>query len=900
MATSLHSPFAEAADQPLSPQTSGKAADASGDTVLSRLPNGLTVLIKQDERFPLVSLRLYVHAGSAYEKAGQEGISHMLEHMVFKGTAKRPKGAVATDVEKTGGYLNAATSFDYTVYLTDMTAEHWKTGLDVLKDMAFHPSLDPEELEAEKDVVVAELKRGEDQPGQRLFRISQRASLQGSPYAHPIIGYEQSVRGLTSEGMRSYIESLYQPQSMLLVVCGKVSPDEVLAEAGKLFGDLRNQHAVSPPEKLKAVFAPKGFTAIVEKGPWKKAHLLLSLPVPGSGDLRSAQLDVLAQLLGGDASSRFYRNYKYSKRLVDSISVSNYSFERLGMFIIQAGLDEEKLPAFWEALSKDLAGLSALSFTKEELERAKLNIEDDLFRSKETISGYASKLGYFAFFADGERGEENYLRLVRDTDQKQLSELLAELFSPEKLSLAVLVPEKAEAPHLAKASGKEAVSDKTPSDAEAAWQNWFAATLSSAWKSPPLPKNKTRAVAGSSTPEVIDLGNNRTLILIPDATLPYTAANMSFSGGNSLLPEDDQGLAAFTASLLTKGTKKLSATAMEDFLSDRAASLSASAGQHAFSVSMNAPARFTDDMFELLQACLVTPAMKEEEAARVRDSQTAAIVAREDQPLGLAFRRLFPFLFEKHPYGYLQLGEKERVASFTAREAKAFWREQTLQPWVLSVCGVYDKERILQAVKKLPVPAKSANFVLPPPWGSEKALDLKLPGRNQAHLLMLFPTVGYGNKDEAGLELLENILSGQSGLLFRDLRDEQGLGYSVTAFSWKSAQAGALIFYIGTEPDKLTQAEEGFRKVIGQLHANPLPEAELERGKNQIAGDYYRSHQSLASRSSEAASLAILNRPLDAARKLVDDAGKVRAETLQQLARKYIQPDKAYWIKVLP
>ena len=136
--------------------------------------------------------------------------------------------------------------------------------------------------------------------------------------------------------------------------------------------------------------------------------------------------------------------------------------------------------------------------------------------------------------------------------------------------------------------------------------------------------------------------------------------------------------------------------------------------------------------------------------------------------------------------------------------------------------------------------------------------------------------------------------------MFRDLRDKQSLGYSVTAFPWKSAKAGALIFYICTEPGKLAQAEAGFRTVIKELQNELLPAEELERGKNQIRGDYYRDHQSLASRSSEAAALTILGLPLDYARNMVDKAQAVDAKAIQALARKYLQPDKAYTVVVKP
>ena len=873
-----------------------------------RLENGLTILVVQDKRFPLVSLRLYVHAGSAFEEPFEAGISHFLEHMVFKGTERRPKGQVAADIEQTGGYLNAATSFDYTVYLTDMTRDHWKTGMDVLRDMAFNPTLDPEELLSERDVILAELKRGEDNPGQRLFRMTQQAALRGTPYANPIIGFEETIRNINSDMMRDYIARFYQPQSMLLLICGDVEPDEAIAEAKRLFGDLENTRPIVPPSNLERDVQSKGFTATVEKGPWNKVHLALALPAPALADVRAAQLDVLAQVLGGDATSRFYRTYKYDKRLVDSISIGNFSFERLGLIYIHAVMDAEKLVPFWESFSADLSRLAQTTFSEEELNRAKLNLEDDLFRSKETLGGLTSKIGYFAFLGGGELAEENYLRLIRDANQAILLDLIASFFAPERLSMSVLLPESAvlaELLHTEPARAPAQEKDEQAGGTEA-WENWLAGVLANNWPAQAMEQHATtragraggKGAAGQV--ESIDLGNGRTLVLIPDTTLPYTAMNLIFTGGDTLLSEKDQGLAAFTASLLTKGTTNRSATGIEDYLSDRAASMAAAAGRQTFSLSTNAPARFTGDMFALLDETLRSAAFKDEEAERVRVSQISAITMREDQPTGLAFRRIFPFLFRNHPYGFLQLGEKDRVARFTVGEAREFWKKQIGQPWVLAVCGAFDREAILAAAQKLPLPAEKGVRPGPPDWSDERLLRLTLPSRNQSHLFMLFPTVGFGHKDEPGLNLMQNILAGQSGLLFRDLRDEQGLAYTVTAIPWRAEEAGAIIFYIGTEPGKMQQAEEGFRRVIADLWENKLPEEDLERGKNRMQGDYFRAHQSLASRSAEAATLTVLGRPLDATRTLIEQARSVDARALRELARTYLDPDRAYIVKVEP
>ena len=151
----------------------------AAEPVVTTLPNGLTVLVQEDTRFPLASLRLYVRAGSAYETPEQAGISHLLEHMVFKGTANRAPGQVASDVEGAGGALNAATSFDYTVFYTDMPADQWRLGMDVLHDMVFNASIDPEELAREKQVVLAELKRNEDTPESLLFKAGPTPDVAG-------------------------------------------------------------------------------------------------------------------------------------------------------------------------------------------------------------------------------------------------------------------------------------------------------------------------------------------------------------------------------------------------------------------------------------------------------------------------------------------------------------------------------------------------------------------------------------------------------------------------------------------------------------------------------------------------------------------------------------------------
>lgn len=855
-------------------------AALAADATMYRLPNGLTVMLQDDKRFPLVSMRLYVHAGSAYETPKEAGISHLLEHMVFQGTTTRGTGDISKEIEAMGGYLNAATSFDYTVYITDLPSENWRTGLDVLKDMAFNASVDAKALESEKEVVIAELKRGEDSPSNKLFQQLQTSTLAATPYKHPIIGYEDVIRSITREDILDYVARHYQPQSMLLLVVGDIDDKAMRAEIEKLYGGLKNTRGYAVPEAVSIASLPQNSPVIhIERGHWNKIYMGMAFPVVGQRDAQTVQIDVLVSLLGGGKTSYLYRKYKYDLQLVDSISMSNYSFERIGLLYLTAVLDEDKFPAFWAELNKDLANADNISFTQEELERIKINTENDLFRSKETLSGLASKLGYFTFFDQGEHGEANYLFALQQTTLEELKGKMSGILDRERMSVAILTPENAP-------KGLNETSVRK--------------TLDKSWPAVKTAQKKEKAKASVEGPEIINIGKGRTLILQADNTLPYISGSLMFTGGDALLDEQVQGLASVTASVLTKGTADLNATEVEDYLADRASSLGTGAGRQSFSLSFTCPERFSGDIFSLLQDTMTRPAFRSEEFNRVKQNQVSAIKSSEDQPLGLAFRHLFPFLFGQHSYGYLQLGTIEEVDKFKVEQAIAYWNIQKEQPWVLSICGNFDREAVIAAAKRLPSPRGRQLSIDAPEWGKEKELIMHLPGRQQSHVLLVFPTAEIGSDDAPALNLLQSVLSGMSGILFTELRDKQGLGYTVTAMPWVSQKAGMLIFYIGTEPDKVEQAKKGFVDVVNSVLANPLPGDMLERGKSGIRGDYYRGMQSLGARSGEAATLFTLGLPLDSSRKEIEQVAKITPEQLQKIAIKYLDLNKAYWVEVQP
>ena len=847
----------------------------SNNELLTRLPNGLTVYIIRDTRFPLALTRLYVHTGSSNEHLDQAGISHVLEHMVFKGTDHRPKGKVAQDVEALGGYLNAATSFDKTWYLTDMPSSHWKMGMDVVYDMAFKASLDANELESEKDVVISELQGGDDNPNHKLYEDLQTATLKHSVYGRPVIGFEKQIRNLTSQSLREYRDYWYQPQNMDLLVAGDIEPEKVLAYAQTLFGEMKNTTDLASPAPVDLSSAPDEQIVSIRRGPWKKVYLGIAFPAPSFRDLRSVDLDVLCYLLGGDATSRFFKKYKYDAQLVDDISVNNMSLMRGGLLSVTVELTEDKVAAFWDAFTKDLATMKADDFTSESIKRAVLNIEDSLNRAGETLNSLVSWKSTVQFTLGGAAGEENLRNRLESVHPALLDQSIRDWFDPQRARVRVLAPDAAVLPD-------------------------FAEILQANWSG----TKRHDTAAGNymeGEKETVSLENGCTLILLPDTHAPYVSLNMTSSGGNSLLDTKKQGLAHLTAALLRDGCGDMNKEAVETYLAARASSMDFVTGKQIFLVKMEGPSQYTEDLLHLLDQTLASPQFDAKELDRERIEMKGDLRRRADNALATLFSSLWPRLYPNHCYGFDDLGTEALLDTYTVSDVRQFWAQQREEPWVLAVCGSFERDRILAFAKKHAATKKIARQrVAIPNLGAEKRFDWQFPGRVQAHVVKLFPTVAQNHEDAPALMLLSSVLSGQSGLLFSSMRDKEGLGYTVTSFVRFHPEAGSLIFYIGTVKEKIELAEQGFVRVIHDITEKPLAADLLKAGVNRMMGAYVRGTQSLASRADEAAQDAILGYPPQFRKVLLERAAQLTPADLLRVARKYLQLPKAYTAVLQP
>lgn len=337
-------------------------------------------------------------------------------------------------------------------------------------------------------------------------------------------------------------------------------------------------------------------------------------------------------------------------------------------------------------------------------------------------------------------------------------------------------------------------------------------------------------------------------------------------------------------------------------LSERAARMDAVAGRDQFALTAKFPSEFQTDVFRLLQEILTEASFPQEETARVVEETKAVIAQRSDQPMGYLSREVFPFLFQNHPYGFYHLGLPEELEEFDSSSLRSFWQRQRCQPWVLSVCGNGDFSAIEQWARNWAEISQLPSNVeyLEPEWNERKDLTLGLSQRRQAHVLIAFPVSGLFSEVYPQMSLWSRVLSGQGGILFRELRDRQGLGYAVAPLFWAAPNCGFLGFYIGTYPEKIEQAEEGFRHIVEHLAHNGVEAEELRRAKNIYRADYYRQRQPLMSRSAETSEMLAYGLPLDYKKKTAERVAGLENSGMLEAAKRCFRWDRAYRIVLKP
>ncbi|MBI5888562.1 MAG: insulinase family protein [Deltaproteobacteria bacterium] len=854
-----------------------QAAVQKGGAYKTKLPNGLTVIIEENPSAPVVAIETWVRVGSADETEAEAGLSHVFEHMLFKGTSKRKVGEIAGVIESLGGGINAFTSYDNTVYHLTVPSRHFLTGLDVMSDALRNSSFDPAELARELQVVLEELRMNEDSPGRSLYKNLFDAAYQAHPYKRPVIGYEKVILGLTREEILAFFKRWYVPNNMTLVVAGDVDRDSALAaikEAFKEFKSGPDQHRKRPVEPPQNGVKTRIITQDVIE-----PHLGIAYHIPELKNADTYAIDVAAGILGDGASSRLYADLRARKALVHSISAYAMTPKEPGLFFITATLDAKNIA---EAAPRILYAVKRLGITgpsPDELEKVKTNLESSFIYGRETMEGIADKLGYYETISGDMNYERKYIENIRKVTTEDVARVVNKYLVDGNMTFAAILP---------KASKDALTQEGVLSYAKQA--NDMAAKEALQFK-------ETAAVT-----KVI-LENGATLIVKEVHSNPTVAVYATFPGGLRHETSSTNGIGAFTAQMLTRGTKTRTRETLARELDELAGGVSGFSGWNTTGASGKFLSSSFNRGFEIFADVVMNPAFSGDEIEKLKSDVNAAILAQEDNLPAYTFKLLYRSLFKKHPYGMPTIGSTETVSSFKREDAikhyEAFFAPERM---VITIVGDVKTPFVIEKARSLFKGFKRSGGLLIKPLIEERPNGISFTGatkqKAQINIGIGFQGTYIGSADSYPLDVMTEVLAGQGGRLFVNLRDKESLAYSVSAFSKKGADPGIIGFYIGAAPSKKDAAIKGIMNELTKILSEKVTDAELSRAKNSLIGGYEIGLQEVSAQSADMANNEIYGLGYAFSKTYPKKIEAVTADDVQSAARKYLILD-AYTISIV-
>lgn len=827
--------------------------------VEKKLPSGLTVLYMPFERESVVAVYLCVKVGSKYEWDEVAGITHLIEHMIFKGGEGQSPGEVAGRVEEKGGYINAFTSYDQTCYYVVGPVEVLETALDVLSQAVFKPYFDPAELEREKEVVVEEMKMRLDNPLIVLYEELMKASYTKYPYKRPIIGFEKSVRSVKREDLFYFVENFYTPENMVLIVTGAVSEEELNKLLDKYFSKL-------PKRILKKVSFPEEPYVREPELRWverkvKESYFAFTFPAPSIHEDSAPLMDLVAEILGGGESSRLYLKLKRKLNLVKTVSASAFTPDGPGLFKIIGTAESENFQKILEETLKEIERFKKEGPTEEELERAKNQVLSTFIYAQETAEGLSRQLASFHLSRNTYKDLYWYKEIITKASSEDLRLVAEKWLNPQKL-VSLYLSEKASF-------------DKKD----------YLGIIQ-------------RALNEIEQPEVFSMENGLKVVLYPRRDVPTIGMALVFPGGLRFENKENNGAFQALALLWSRGTKKRSAEEISAILESLSASIKGFSGRNTFGLKALSLSNKFDKVFELFKEILLEPAFSQEEIEKARPELLSLLYQQEDQPFALSIKEFLEGFFPNHPYGLNQAGSKEFYLTFTSETLKKLYSEfVSPERGVLVITGDFDSEKMKDKLRALSTTWKrSAEKLIEesePPTPKEKIKRVKKESF-QTQILLGFQIPGLLSRDRIPIEVLNGALSGQDGRLFKILRDKRSLAYAVTSFLLLYPKKSALIFYIACSPEKEKEAISGYFEILKEIKEKGLTEKELERAKNRLLGRHRTSLQSNIAKAEDMAVNEVLGLGWNYSNKYEEELKKITSKEVKEVIEKYLDEDKAF------
>jgi zinc protease len=828
------------------------------------LPNGLVGLAKEDRAAGLVSAQVWIRSGSIHE--GQwlgTGLSHYLEHMVFKGTARRGPLQISAEVQAAGGTINAYTSFDRTVYYIDGPVESVSLFLDVLADMVFAPLLDAAEAAKERDVILREIDMGRDDPHHRVMEGLFSLAFRQHPYRYPVIGVRPLFESLTHEDLVAYHTARYVPNNAAVVLGGALSEGESRALVEKYFGALPPRrlptpHIVAEPSQLAA-------RRQTEQGDVNVVRGVAAYRVPHLAHPDAPALDLLALALGGGQASILWQKLREEKKLVHHISAGNWNPGDVGLCWISYICDPGKRGEVEAALAHELARLAQKGVAEEMVARARRQILVSEVDSRSTVSGQASRLGHGEVVLGDLDYPRVYFQRLAKVRARDLAAVAARYLCAEQSSGIALEPEiKPAAPNIAvKASGGN-------------WPDF----------------------------EEVRFKNGARLLLQPGGALPKVHVRAALQGGPCYEHREKRGVTNLLATLLTRDAGGRSALAVAKEIENAGAVWHEHAGNNSLTLAFEALAGDLPLGARVLKAGLWKPDFAERTFNIERESQLAELREEDDEIVDYGMRALRKKFFHKHPLAVSSLGTVETVQELTVSDVRQHHRTLAVGAnLIVAVAGQFERAQALDLLGPVLEAAPAGAFAVRQPehrGAAKPAAFAEKLDREQTVVFDAYPDAGVTADDFITGEVVDELLSGMSSRLFVRVREELGLAYYVGAARVTGVRTGMFYLYSGTQLATSTAVLAEFDAEVARLRSGAIEEAELGRVRARLKAHLRVGRQSPSHRAQQAALNALYHLPVNDAALREAAYEEADAAAVQAFAQKYLRPESRVRLTVQP
>ncbi len=829
------------------------AEDGTPKITEYHLPTGQTLLIKEDHSKPIVTIDTWVKTGSVNETTQINGVSHFLEHLLFKGTDKYKPGQLDRILESRGAQFNAATSDDFTHFYITTATPYFEEALNLHADMMVHAAIPPKELPQERKVVQEEINRANDNPDRQMYVALSKLMYNQHGYGLDTLGPKENIANVPREAILEYYHYWYQPQNFNTVIVGDVNPEQVKALVQKAFPAppfLAPKNYQAP--KVTAVQPPAAAQSQVLENPSiSQAYLAVGLLGPAQQNPDDVYaLDIATLALGSGKSSRLYKALKEDQPLATGVSASNYTQKYSGLIVVDAEAKPENREAVKKEVLNQLMRLKTEGITQAELDKAKTQYLKDFIFENETTDGTASSIGYNVTIGS----LQDYLTHVHRVERVTLDQVQAALNHYIDLNKAVVVellPTSLKANLKAESQANLALLQNmgkpATSPAPASLGATPAATTPAA-VAPQMATPSTETANEAVAPQKTILPNGLTLLTKPLKSSSTVAIKIFVKGGQGV--ESLPGTATLVSSVMMQGTRSRSAEQISKELESKGMNLSLSTDDDYIEITGTAIQEDLGELFMMMQDVLTQPVFNEAEISKKKEQLRQSLAANRDNPSSLAFENLSLGLYPNHPYGNEGKRVEDSLDKISRQDLLDYYNLYFApQNMVVSVVGNFDPETLKNYLSAL-YPACNAcgptALAVPPVSALSKNATTVVEKPQLSAVWMaegwLAPPIRE-MKEYAALKVLNSLVgSGMSSRLFVDLREKQGLAYVVGSMYPTREQASRFVIYIGTDPKNNNKVQAGFQQEIERLKKEPVPVEELSAAKSKLIGGFALAH----------------------------------------------------------